>query len=107
MDNDGVFEIIFSIIVGVILIFVLIFVIVPRARQEKLNENKYLFEITVDNTSYILDKKKNNITHNYTWRNGERISFELDDGTYITSSTFKIKKILKAQHENQESGRAD
>lgn len=89
------------------LVLILIFVVVPRARQEKLNEDKYLFEITVDNTSYILDKKKNNIEHTCNWRHGERISFELDDGTYITSSTFKIKKILKAQHENQESGRAD
>ncbi|MBQ9624084.1 MAG: hypothetical protein IJR39_12235 [Treponema sp.] len=103
MNTDGIFSIILSIMLALILIFV----VVPRARQEKLNEDKYLFEITVDNVSYILDKKRNNITYTNTWRAGQRISFELDDGTYITSSTFKIKKIPKTQHENQKSGRAD
>lgn len=100
-DNDSsndvffdAFEPIAPIVLSLFLLVVVLFVAIPRAKKEQKIANKYLFEVTIDDKVYILDKKKNKLEH-FVIRGTERITFILDDGTYVTSSSFKIRTIPK------------
>jgi len=98
MDTDGAVYILISIIMFAVVVF-----IAPKqAVKERTFYNQHLFEVTIDDNVYILDKVKNKLTHSRMWGN-DRISFFLDDGTYVTSQVYKIRTIPK-EIKSSESG---
>ena len=97
MDGEKIIYILAASIMFVVVVF-----FVPRqAEKERTFNKQHLYEVTIDGNVYILDKEKNKLTHSRYWGN-DRISFFLDDGTYVTSQVYKIRVIPKKIKSSEE-----
>lgn len=69
----------------------------PKYKKAYTEESKYVYVITIDDKEYIVDSHQSDLEirkHGYYGSAG-RISFTLPDGTFVHSSNYKVKKVLK------------
>lgn len=95
---------------NVLIIFLIAFfvccktIFLPKYIAAKTEESKYVYIIKCNDQQYIIDSQKNHLQiHGPTLYKNASISFILDDGTEIRSSSYSIKKVLKENIQQEEN----
>lgn len=78
-------------------------VVIPEYKNEYEDKTKYLYEITIDEKKYIVDRLHNKVEVSKRGYRGSAgyISFTTDDGKFIHSSQYEIKKVLREDFEDK------
>ncbi len=78
-------------------------VVIPEYKNEYEDKTKYLYEITIDEKKYIVDRlhTKVKVSKSGYWGSAGYISFTTDDGIFIHSSQYEIKKVLREDFEDK------